>query len=118
MSSHPSSNDCNPEDRSTPVLNPRKRKRCHSSTDGSSSDEECLTFGSNDAGLVDNTGKKVKPQVVTGIRLPGLIYPSSLYNTYDEQSGPKIHSEKVVLENVLVSVVTYVLPNFRVSSYP
>ena len=115
MSSHPSSNDCDPEDRSTSVLNPRKRKRCHSSTDRSSSDEECLNLGSNDAGLVDGTEKKLKPQVVIGVRLPGLIYPSSLYNTYDEQASPKAHAEKDVLENDLVSAVTYNCLNLDVA---
>lgn len=117
MTSRSSSNNSIPEDRSTSVLNPRKRKRSHSSTDGSSSDGECPHFGSNDAGLVGTTEKKLKPQVVTGVRLPGLIYPSSLYNTYDEQAGPKVNSEKDVLENGLVSKVTYILSKFRFSSY-
>ena len=116
MTSHPSFNNCIRDDRPTSVLNPRKRKRSHSSKDGSSSDEECPNLISNDAGLLDSTKKTLKPQVVLGVRLPGLIYPSSLYKTYDEQAAPKVNSEKDVLENGLVSKMTYISSTFGFSS--
>lgn len=104
---HSSSNNCISEDSSgSSSLNPRKRKRSQFSTDGSSSDGESFDHSTNNARALGSLGKKSTPKIVTGVRLPRLIYPRSLYNSYDEQTGPAIRSEKDALKEALVNTMS------------
>ena len=57
---------------------------------------------------------KLMPQIMTKVRLPSLIYPSSMYKYYDELNV--INSEKDVLKHALVRIQLTLLTRSK-SSY-
>ncbi|KAL8797500.1 MAG: hypothetical protein Q9195_000316 [Heterodermia aff. obscurata] len=89
------------KDTSSPSISERKkRKRSLSSIDDSiASDEQSVNHGKNPALLVDEHTKHQTPKVMTGVRLPGLVYPTSLYK--NDQAITTLDSEDDVLKSAL-----------------
>ena len=82
----------------------RKRTRSFLSAEESvSSDEEVANYEDQAFQGVRKLKKELAPQVLTGVRLPGLIYPESMYRDYDALEFINKEAEEDVLRHVLVS---------------
>ena len=95
----------------------KKRRRSLSSVDGSTaSDEESVDHGNNSVLPVDERTKHQTPKVMTGVRLPGLVYPTSLYND-DRQAITTVDSEEDVLKSALVRITVYRSYSFHLTDF-
>ena len=98
---------------SSSVPNRKKRKRSLSSVDESlASDEESVDHGNNSALLISEHTKHQTHKIMTGIRLPDLIYPTSLYTPYD-QATTKFDSQEDVLKSASVRISSLSFLFFR-----
>ena len=90
------------------VTKRQKRKRSVSSVDDSiASDEESVDYGNNGALLAYEHTKHQTPKIMTGVRLPRLVHPTSLYQAYGEQAIATVNSEEDVLKSALVRITPY-----------
>ena len=92
---------------SSSITNKKKRKLSVSSIDESiASDEESVNHGNVRALLVDEPPNRKRAKSMTGVRLPGLVYPPSLYRPYDEQAITTLDLEEDVLRSTLVRMTS------------
>ena len=105
----PSSND----GPGSSVSNRKKRKRSLSVDESLASDEESVDHGNNSALLISDHKKHQTPKIVTGIRLPALVYPTSLYTPYDQEATTDFDSQEDVLKSALVRISSLSFLLFR-----
>lgn len=83
----------------------KKRKRpVLSASEPLSSHDEVVNSEDQDGPNVRKPREKLTPQVMTKIRLPGFIYPRSMYKNYDALDAMDTKAEKDVLRHALVSI--------------